>query len=181
VYLIGDEVFWTEPNRDRVAQLDAITVYNMYGPARYAGYAGETGFLKDIDVVFAKHKKLADELKIGFVPNVMPGFNDRGIPEKGKLIFQEKHYIIPRAFSLANKSGGSFYRAYFQVAKKYLAPNLNLIVINSWNGWQEDTQIEPIKPSAVVTKHPKELTNDYEYAAYGEKYLTITKEEKTSK
>lgn len=181
IYLIGDEIFWSEPNRDRIAQLDAITVSTMYGPDRYAGYAGETGFLKDIATVFAKYKKLADELKIGFIPNVMPGFNDHAIPGQGRVPFQENHYIIPRGFSLADKSEGSFYHAYFRIAKKYLAPPLNIAIINSWNDWREDTQIEPTKTSTLFTKQPKELTGDYDYGAYGEKYLTITREEKTSK
>lgn len=181
IYLVGDEIFWNAPNRDRIAQLDAITVYTMYGPDRYASYAEETGLLKDIDNVFAVYKKLADELKIGFIPNIMPGFNDYGIPEKGRLRFQERHYIIPRSFSVTNKEEGSLYRAYLQVARKHLSPTLNIIAINSWNDWQSDTQIEPTKPSPVITMYPKELTNNYYYEAYGEKYLTITKEEKVLK
>lgn len=178
IYLVGDEVFWNEPTRERIAQLDAITTYTMYGPDRYAGYAEETKMIADIGNVFAKYKKLADELKIGFIPNIMPGFNDYGIPEKGRITMQEKHYIIPRYFSMASKSEGSFYRAYFQLARKYLSPPLNIAAINSWNDWQEDTQIEPTKPSPITTKQPKEFTGDYDYEAYGEKYLTITKEEK---
>lgn len=180
IYLVGDEIFWTEPVKERIREMDAITVYNMYGPDRYAGYAGERGFLKDIDEVFGRYHKIAEELKIGFIPNVMPGFNDRGIPETGRLRLQDKHYVIPRTLSLENKEEGSFYRAYFQVAKKHLDNRLNLIAINSWNDWQQDTQIEPVKPNIVSAKHPPELTGGYEYNAYGEIYLDITRQEKAS-
>ncbi|MBI4834572.1 MAG: glycoside hydrolase family 99-like domain-containing protein [Planctomycetes bacterium] len=181
LYLIGDEVFWNEPKQTRINELDAVTAYNMYGPVRYSGYAEESGILKDMDEVFASYKKSAQTLSKGFIPAVMPGFNDRGVPEAERLKFQETHYIIPRLVSVANQEEGSFYRAYFRLAKKHIDPNLNIILINSWNGWESDTQIEPVKSFVVGTKHPPELTGGYEYNPYGDTYLNITREEKILK
>lgn len=176
IYLIGDEIFWSEPVEARLRQMDAISVYTMYGPERYSGYASESGFLKDIDEVFSKYRRLARELKIGFVPNVTPGFNDRGVPQDKRMLFQAQHYIIPRAFAIDNKDEGSFYRLYFQMARRHLDPQLNLVLINSWNGWRDDTQIEPVKVSGKPSTQPHDLTSGYEYQPYGELYLTITKE-----
>jgi len=180
IYLVGDEVFWTEPDYARIAQFDAITVYNMYGPDKYSGYAGESGFLKDMDEAFARYSKIARDLNKAFIPNVMPGFNDRGVPDEGKIGLQQQHYIIPRGFSLANKDEGALYKEYFKLAKKYASPELNIIAITSWNGWKEDTQIEPIKESKASSRHPNEMTNGYEYEPYGNKYLELTRSEKAA-
>ena len=90
IFIIGDEIYWEDPKPERIKTLDAMTVYNISGPARYHGPAGETGFFKDLETTFKKYQEVATQQGVKLVPNVMPGFNDRGVkPEKG-------HYIIPR-------------------------------------------------------------------------------------
>lgn len=181
IYLVGDEIFWSDPNPDRIACFDAITVYNMYGPQypRYAGFPEDTGFFNDLSDTFARYAMVARPAKVHFIPNVMPGFNDRGVrPE-------ENHYVLPREIAFGKANEGSFYRAYFQVAQRHLDPELNLpdgkagmAVITSWNGWQEDTQIEPVKPVVTPVSQPDNLTAGYDYYGYEKTYLTITREEK---
>lgn len=56
----------------------------------------------------------------------------------------------------------------------------NMLMINSWNEWHEDTQIEPVVSGGQVTGIPLNLTcygnpciKSLEYEAYGELYLDI--------
>lgn len=171
LFLIGDEIFWTEPKAERIRAFDAITAYNMHGPVKYHGYALQTEFFNDLEEVFKKYQSAAASKKVGFIPNVMPGFNDRGAwPEK-------MHPILPREIGLTSEPLGSFYRQYLQTAKKYLDPNLQTLMITSWNEWHEDTQIEPTASSSTSMKYPIELTGGYDYYGYGDLYLKITKEE----
>ncbi len=171
LFLVGDEIFWTEPKTERIKAFDAVTAYNMHGPAKYHGYAQQTGFFDDLEAVFKKYQAAAVSTNVGFIPNVMPGFNDRGAwPAK-------MHPILPRETGLITEPIGSFYRQYIQLARKYLDPKLQILMITSWNQWHADTQIEPTIPSYTPMKHPTELTGGYDYYGYGDLYLKITKEE----
>jgi hypothetical protein len=171
IYLVGDEIFWTEPEKEHVAAFDAITTYHMHGPARYHGYPLQTGFFKDLEEVFSKYQTVAQNQKVGFIPNVMPGFNDRGArAEKG-------HPILPREIGLTTEKLGSFYRQNFSIAQKHLDPQLRIIMITSWNEWHEDTQIEPSSLTYAPVNQPTDLTGGYDYYGYDDLYLKITKEE----
>lgn len=171
IFLIGDEISWDEPDAQRIKALDAITAYNMAGPAKYHGLARDTGFFIDLDLSFKKYNEVTAGANIKMVPNVLPGFNDRGVkPDKN-------HPILPREISEELKNQGSFYRQYFQIASKYLDPEIKMIIITSWNEWHEDTQIEPVISTYTSIKYPQGLTGGYDYYAYGDLYLKITKEE----
>jgi hypothetical protein len=51
----------------------------------------------------------------------------------------------------------------------------NIVVVNSFNEWHEDTQIEPVVVEGA-TAEPWYLTQGYVYEAYGNKYLDILRE-----
>ena len=92
IFLIGDEVYWGMPDETRISTLDAITAYNMHGPPQYAGYPSQTNFISDISSKYSQFKDAAENLGVRFIPNVMPGFNDRAVRPSAD------HYIIPNSF-----------------------------------------------------------------------------------
>jgi len=170
LFLIGDEIFWTDPDPERLRAFDAVTAYNMHGPAKYHGLAQQTGFFDDMEAAFKQYQTAAQVTNVGFIPNAMPGFNNRGAwPDKTQA-------ILPRETGLTEQPTGSFYRQYLQLAKKHLDPKLNILMLTSWNEWHEDTQIEPSINSLTPMKHPVELTGGYDYFGYGDLYLKITRE-----
>ncbi|MGK3746469.1 MAG: hypothetical protein ACI90V_013331, partial [Bacillariaceae sp.] len=60
-----------------------------------------------------------------------------------------------------------------QKALPLVDPNVdNMILINSFNEWHEDTQIEPTAIGGFA-KTPEALTGGLEYVGYGERYLDI--------
>merc|ERR1711935_367269 len=121
---------------------------------------------------------LALSQNCAFIPAVSPGFNDRGVrPEKDRIPLSRK----------LNESSteGSLFEAALQEARTIVDPNMgNLLMVNSWNEFHEDTQIEPVVPVNAVygvrptpTNLPTNLTYGLEYEGYGHLYLLILKRE----
>lgn len=131
VYLVGDEVYWGDPDPERIACFDAITSYNMHGPTPYAGSTDWTGFVSDCGEVYAKYREVAAGLKVHFIPGILPGFDTRG-----------RHYTIPREL-FPGAGPGSTLAAFVAMARDHLDPALPAIDLTSFNEWHEGTQIEP--------------------------------------
>ncbi|MCK9995738.1 MAG: hypothetical protein KAH56_05615 [Candidatus Krumholzibacteria bacterium] len=89
IYLIGDEVYWGTPNSTRIATFDAITAYNMHGPVHLSGFPDDSGFLTEVSAKYSQYQSTASGLNVAFIPNIMPGFNDRGVR------LEVNHYVIP--------------------------------------------------------------------------------------
>jgi glycoprotein endo-alpha-1,2-mannosidase len=173
IYLIGDHVFQDAP--DDLSQtylpflyFDAVTNYDMYGsmgsPTYYAG----------ADVVDAYYRKqdawrtLAIENGCRFIPAVSPGFNDRGVRLQGN------HPPLSRSLT-SDSEQGSLFSYTIQKAKKLVDPKIdNLLLVNSFNEWHEDSQIEPTM--GEPTTFPEILTGGVEYIGYGELYLNLLRE-----
>lgn len=81
VYLVGDEVFWADPNIDRIGKFDAIIAYNMHGPSQYNGYPDDTCFIAGVEQVYKRYQKACKscQRKVDLIPGIMPAFNDRGV------------------------------------------------------------------------------------------------------
>lgn len=131
VYLVGDEVYWGEPDRERIARFDAITAYNMHGPTPYAGREDWTAFVADCGEVYGRYREVAAELNVSFIPGILPGFDTRG-----------RHYSIPREL-FPSAGPDSTLAAFVAMAKEHLDPTLPLVDLTSFNEWHEGTQIEP--------------------------------------
>jgi glycoprotein endo-alpha-1,2-mannosidase len=102
---------------------------------------------------------------VSFVPGVSPGYNDRAIrPE-------ENNVGLSRRLDVDSEEGTLF--AEHLVRARYLVDQRsdNLLLVNSWNEWHEDTQIEPVEGAG--TNLPIELTNGISYYGYGDRYLTM--------
>ena len=94
-FIIADEGFWYEPDLTRVKAYDAITTYNAYDWPRTGdkGWAATSGFLPGVEGLFTKWRAATQAAGTAFVPNAMPGYNDRGVR------LEEDHFVIPRRLS----------------------------------------------------------------------------------
>lgn len=185
IFIVGDQVFQGPPNQNNATKLipfdilDAVTTYDVYGSLRGGnldGYVGSEQAVVDYYQEEQKQwKQIAASKNCVFVPGASPGFNDRGVrPEKNRV-------PLSRRLNTTSEEG-SLFRAALQQARTLVDAALdNLIMINSWNEWHEDTQIEPVVASdgstGVCTAKPTNLTYGLEYKAYGNRYLKIVKQE----
>eukprot|EP00934_Nitzschia_sp_Nitz4_P002323 Nitzschia sp. Nitz4//scaffold52_size167869//36846//41910//NITZ4_002266-RA/size167869-processed-gene-0.121-mRNA-1//-1//CDS//3329554005//2323//frame0 len=169
VYIIGDQVFDDPPdvNKDYVPfwYFDAVTNYDVYGsmgqPSPYAGEAVVDEYYSDQEAW--RTRAIANNCR--FVPAVSPGYNDRGVR------LEADHPPLSRKLS-ANEPEGSLFAYQITQAKELVDPQLdNLLVVNSFNEWHEDTQIEPA--SGERTNLPTTYTGGVYYEGYGELYLDI--------
>lgn len=141
LYLIGDEVYWGEPNPARIRAFDAITSYNMHGPPPDGDWAK---FFDDCDAVYLQYRKTAAALNVAFIPGLLPGFNSHDAdPAK-------RHYIIPRQYKTADGKTISTLDRFIEMAKRTLDPDLKAATVTSFNEWHEGTQLEPSKNGPIT-------------------------------
>ena len=161
VYIIGDQSFGAAPRPGTFYYpfdlLDSVTSYDVYGDIGRGGYAGQDGVAE----YNAKQKKWHDAAiahnDCVFIPSVTPGFNDgpRHSPLSRKVnegadfgsLFRR---ILDNALDLADSSGS------------------RMVMITSWNGFHDDTQIEPVRVASATGR----ATGSYnqmqlEYQGYG--------------
>jgi glycoprotein endo-alpha-1,2-mannosidase len=169
VYIVGDEV-WGSPNiaakTPRVKQMDAITNYDVYGNM------GRSRFVTDskLNSWQSKNdawKSLADSLGKKFVPAISPGYNDRAV--RG----EDDHPACSRKLNNKSNKFGTLFSGMID----RLDPNVGMVMVNSWNEWHEDTQIEPVAvaaPTSIDDSSEKDYyTEGLEYNGYGTLYLDI--------
>ena len=176
-YIIGDQVFQLAPTEAYAPfiQLDAVTNYDVRGGmnlpdgTNYVTQAGVNNYFLEQ----SKWKVAANRQGCGYVPPVVAGFNDRAIRLPiGKAALSRR--LTP------DDGPGSLFRATLRGAID-LVDNMtgNLMMINSFNEWHEDSQIEPTVGGNKTTA-PFNLTQGVEYEAYGELYFDILREETLS-
>lgn len=138
--IVADEAFWHEPDVARLRSFDGITAYNVYDWPRgaNAGWAGSSTFLTDVEGLFTRWQAAAGAAGAAFVPNAMPGFNDRGVR------LEENHFVIPRRLHPDGPITGLFERS-IELAKRFTDPTLRMVTITSFNEWNEWTAIEPTR------------------------------------
>jgi glycoprotein endo-alpha-1,2-mannosidase len=126
-----------------------------------------------VDTYYTQHrgwKVAANSQGCAYVPPVTPGFNDRAI----RLALNRS--ALSRQLSPGD-SQGSFFRASLKRARSLIDKGANnLMMINSFNEWHEDTQIEPVSGEGI-SYAPFNLTQGLEYTVYGELYLDIIMQE----
>lgn len=186
LYLIGDAIFAKAPdvNEDEpflsFTYFDAVTNFDVYGSSgasqRSNPYAGKEA----VDAYYAEQEKWrqqAIEENCRYIPPVSPGYNDRGVR------LEKDNPPLSRRLTESSDEGSLFE---YQLDKALLLADPmvdNLILVNSFNEWHEDTQIEPtmgLDPNADSSTKPDNLTGGLEYVAYGEQYLEILRK-KTSR
>ncbi|OEU17478.1 hypothetical protein FRACYDRAFT_139403, partial [Fragilariopsis cylindrus CCMP1102] len=190
IFIVGDQVFQGPPSiTDNVTDLDLIpfelldgvTNYDVYGSLRGGKNEGYVGSREKVTQYYQeeqrKWKNLAQSKGCAFIPGTSPGFNDLGVrPEKNRIPLSRRLNV--------NAAEGSLFQAALQEARTLVDPQLDyLLMVNSFNEWHEDTQIEPVvavdgsKGLNSQTNLPTNLTYNLEYEAYGNLYLKILNEE----
>lgn len=168
LYLVGDHVFGDAPVSQETYRpflyLDAVTNYDVYGSMGTPGFAGQEG----VDAYYQDQRQWRQEAhlkKCGFIPAVSPGYNDRGVR------LEADHAPLSRQLT-SESPEGSLFEASLRHAR-YLVDEAvgNLLVVNSFNEWHEDTQIEPAV--GMTTNEPFNLTAGLSYPGYGELYLDL--------
>lgn len=179
LYLVGDDFF--KGNLTNTEAWDAITSYDVYGQVLGpppAGYGSTAGALTALAGYYDDARLAAAAVGTAFIPTATPGFNDRGI--------RDGHFPAPRYMEDAEPSvfGSLFSRMLSDVVVSRVDPAAeNILLINSFNEWHEDTQIEPTiiadptnQDDCSLSQH---CTEGYSYSGYGELYLDILREQTT--
>jgi glycoprotein endo-alpha-1,2-mannosidase len=172
IFLVGDYVFGDSPRTTEEQPyipfwyLDAVTNYDVYGSAgRPQGNAGHEAVTRYYESQAQWKQETAKE-NCRYIPAVSPGYNDRGVR------LQNDHPALSRRLT-ADAEEGSLFHFQLKHAKKLADPYLEkLIMVNSFNEWHEDTQIEPVAIGASAS-WPPIMTQNLEYVGYGNLYLDI--------
>jgi len=156
VFVVGDEIFWnvttpaggtsSAPQTARAQQFDAITWYNPYdshNPSSW-GYGSQTTFVSDVAALARRYAQALGG-SVPIVPDVMPGYNDRGVRPR------EGHGAIPRQWAPGD-SDGSFLQHMFDAALPLVDARAPMVMISTWNEWNEDTGVEPETSTAATTR-----------------------------
>lgn len=189
VFLVGDEVFWKvspvmsrepvplarTPQRSRVRLFDAITGYNLYENERpeQRGYPAGSSFVEDSLALYGRYREAAGD-GVYVVPGVIPGYNDRGV--RPGL----DHYVIPRQWEAGAPEGSTFAGLLDRVGLPLVDPRLNMLLVTTWNEWNEDTAIEPLEPAPATARDASrggaDYTQGYPYAGHGTAYLEVLRD-----
>jgi len=163
VFFIGDEVFWRTPEPERMRQFDAVTAYNLYEHEKpeHHGFAAETPMLADQMALYQEHAA-AVAGAVPIVPSVFPGYNDRGVR------LERQHAVVPRRFGPEDAEGTLLREMLRQVARPVLDRRLPMVLVTSWNEWNEDTAIEPLAPAPETALDSSPSRRDFtDGNAYG--------------
>jgi len=188
-FIIADEVYWQvtststqrlvdEPQVDRMRQFDAVTAYNMHDQLledEHYGYPGGNSFLQDVTDKYQEYYQACGQ-DIAFIPGVMPGFNDRGTR------LGSDHFAIPRLMDAGAEEGSVFSAALDDFVIPFLSPDraVNMVLITSWNEWNEDTNIEPVNPADKTNEdesgRARRISQGFYYSGYDTTYLEIVRD-----
>jgi hypothetical protein len=143
-------------------QLDAVTGYTMYygdpspqtGPAAdEAGYPGTTNIAADQRFLLAAYR-YATGNRVPVLPDVQPGFNDRGFR------LPANHPAEPRQWLPGEGPSSTLDHMFRCVAIPELDAALPIVMVTSWDDWNEDTGVEPI-PGTPTTHDDSPTGNAY--------------------
>jgi Glycosyl hydrolase family 99 len=168
LFLVGDQAFGVPPLETSEYLpfnfMDAITNYDNYGtlPKPYATNVGLEKYYRQQ----SEWRELARRQDCKFIPSVSPGYNDRGVR------LEADHPPLSRKLNGASDDFGSFFRFSLRKAIPLIDRGVDrLIMVNSFNEWHEDTQIEPV--IGKLTREPRVYTGGIEYEGYNTRYLDI--------
>jgi hypothetical protein len=112
--------------------------------------------------LYKHYRAICASLGVALIPAVLPGYNDRGVrPE-------ESHAIVER--NLESKS--FFEQSLENLGLPFSDRKKPLIIITSWNEWNEGTQIEP---GNFRNQSEQIKTDTNSYNSYDTYYLKILK------
>ena len=174
LYIIGDQVFQAAPDQELetfapFTYFDAVTNYDVYGskgqPEYYAGRSV-------VDNYYRQQREWRDEaakVNCEYIPPVSPGYNDRSVR------IDQDHPPLSRKLN-PNAAEGSLFWHQLKRALPLVSERADkMILVNSFNEWHEDTQIEPVRSvgQQFMTNRPPLLTGGVRYEAYENLYLDL--------
>jgi len=187
-FVIGDEIYWAaieanedpsaparivgEPQVSRARLFDAITGYNLYAVERPQdrGYGSQSAFIGDSAAIYGRYRA---DTGVPIVPGIIPGYNDRGTR------LSVDHFAIPRRFSPDAAEGSFFAEEIDRIAKPFADGSLRMVLVTSWNEWNEDTAIEPVTPAPATTDDAGGgvYTQGFPYEGFGNTYLDLIRDQ----
>ncbi|MEX0610541.1 MAG: DUF5010 domain-containing protein [Pirellulales bacterium] len=169
-YIVGDDLFSGGVDLQRAQLWDAITDFDVYGTVLQSG-GSTSAALSQLASIYDNARAAVSGQNIGFIPTASPGFNDTGV--------RSGHPAAPRYLvdNPNSEEGDLFARMLTEVVVPRIDPAAdNILMINSFNEWHEDTQIEPTivaPPTNVDDSGNQRFTEGYFYEGYGDLYLNI--------
>lgn len=166
-YLIGDDVFPGQNDPQRAALWDSITDFDVYGSVLQS--LGSTkAAVNELASQYQAAEQMAHADNIGFIPTVSPGFNDSAV--------RSGHPAAPRYETdvPGSPEGSLFSDELNTAALPAVDPAAdNILMVNSFNEWHEDTQIEPTNIAAPTSADDASgaYAQGYSYTGYGDLYL----------
>jgi glycoprotein endo-alpha-1,2-mannosidase len=167
-YVVGDEIFDSGFNASRAAEFDAVTTYDVFAMSGFS-----SGTVSQADIQQANNKYAAAAAAgATVIPAITPGYNDKAVRDGNRA--------TGRYFS--NQTIAQEGSVFTSLIDNAAAPNLNastgnLLMVNSFNEWHEDTQIEPtiVAPPSSTDNSPTgtQYTQGVTYEGYGYKYLDL--------
>jgi hypothetical protein len=149
MYIVGMQDRWTPPARYPFRYVKCVdAIYHQSFSTQISTYDRWYVLPQAMDQNWEYSRKyFADSMgKISYIPNISPAYN----------------WLITNPTTLnpnyPRTDSGAMYRQLCNVAKMNADNSTRLILVDSWNSWQDDSQLE----SAV---------------SYGDRYLNITREE----
>jgi hypothetical protein len=171
VYLVGDQIWQSAPltNEYQPFQwLDVVVNIDVYGNIGDVSQ-GEIG----LNSFYQRQRDWRDaawRAGCGYIPSVLPGFNNRAHAKNGA----NKAPVLSRQLN-ETAAPGSLFVASLKRARYLVDSTLSgLLVVSTFNRWNEDTQIEPVV--GKTTALPIELTQNTSYVGYGSLYLEILRD-----
>ncbi len=165
-YIIGDHVFNSlDPG---ASNLDAVTGFDIYGQVFNDGVVNQSR-IDQLANIYSAAQSSANTLGVDFVPGLAPGYNDKAVRPGND----------PAARYLPGEGFGSVMQAMLDDAVlPHTDTDINeLILVNSFNEWHEDTQIEASVAGQTTnmdnTPSGTGLTVGRDYEGYENRYLDI--------
>lgn len=162
-YIIGDLMFGSPRSfgGSVTSRLGALGAYDVGGQVKDGDNQITDSVIRNLHTTFRQWKNLNPS--IDMIPTLSPGYNDQAV-RSGKK-------VLPRDLQGYDK-GSTFKSMLANMEGLSITTSGQAFIINSWNEWHEDSQIEPCGGGAD-TNVPEELTRGYTYEAYGTKYVNI--------
>jgi hypothetical protein len=172
-YIIGDDLFGGGVNLQRAQLWDAITDFDVYGTAMQSR-GSTSAALNQLTNVYNSALQSLAATNVGFIPTASPGFNDSGV--------RSGHSAAPRYLTDdPNSKEGDLFKKMLNevVVPRTDARADDILMINSFNEWHEDTQIEPTIVAPRTNNDDsgtQRYTEGHYYEGYGDLYLDILRE-----